>query len=76
VTVAHVDEHRQVWRTRRLCTGDTLFIRGPESEKRIDPGRGHPDGSVYGGAQVDETRQGSVPGIFACGHVCMCMIGG
>jgi NADPH-dependent 2,4-dienoyl-CoA reductase/sulfur reductase-like enzyme len=71
VTVAQVDEHRQVLaHTARFVPCDTLLLSvGLIPENELTLGAGIRMDPVTGGAQVDETRQCSVPGIFACGNV-------
>lgn len=71
VTIARVDENRvPVAGTESIISCDTLLLSAgliPENELsimagvRLDP--------VTGGALVDETRQTTVPGVFAGGNV-------
>lgn len=71
VTVAQVDENRQVIEnTKRFIPCDILLLSVgliPENELTVQAGiRMHP---TTGGAVVDEKRQTSMPGVFACGNV-------
>lgn len=71
VTIAEVDEKRQpIPGTERYVSCDTLLLSVgllPENELsralqvEMDP--------VTGGPKVDENRQTSVPGVYACGNV-------
>ena len=71
VTIAQVDEKRQpIPGTERYVSCDTLLLSVgllPENELsralnvEMDP--------VTGGPKVDENRQTSIPGVYACGNV-------
>jgi len=71
VTIAKVDKNRvPVAGTERIISCDTLLLSAgliPENELSIMAGV-HLD-PVTGGALVDETRQTTVPGVFAGGNV-------
>lgn len=71
VTVAQVDANRNVIEeTKRYIPCDTLLLSVgliPENELTVQAGVAM--SSITGGALVEENRQTSVPGIFACGNV-------
>ncbi len=71
VTVAQVDEHRQVIKeTMRFIPCDTLLLSvGLIPENELTRCAGVRMDSITGGAVVDETCQTQIPGIFACGNV-------
>lgn len=71
VTIARVDENRRpIEETREYIPCDTLLLSVgliPENELSLQAGIRMD--AVTGGALVDQDRQTSVPGIFACGNV-------
>lgn len=71
VTIARVDENRRpIAETREYIPCDTLLLSVgliPENELSLQAGIRMD--AVTGGALVDQDRQTSVPGIFACGNV-------
>lgn len=71
VTIAQVDENRRIIEsTKRYIPCDTLLLSvGLIPENELTRLAGITMDPVTGGAQVDENRQTSVPGIFACGNV-------
>lgn len=71
VTVAEVDERRQVIPgTEEYVPCDTLLLSvGLIPENELTLGADIAMDRVTSGAVVDEQRQTSVPGIFACGNV-------
>ena len=71
VTVAQVDSDRKIMEnTKRFIPCDTLLLSvGLIPENELTAQAGVAMSPVTGGAIVDETRQTSVPGIFACGNV-------
>lgn len=71
VTVAQVDSNRKILEnTKRFIPCDTLLLSvGLIPENELTAQAGVAMSPVTGGAIVDETRQTSVPGIFACGNV-------
>lgn len=71
VTIAKVDEKRApIPGTERYIACDTLLLSvGLIPENELTTQAGIPLHSVTNGAAVDENRQTSVPGIFACGNV-------
>lgn len=71
VTIAEVDERRNVIdSTRRYIECDTLLLScGLIPENELTKGAGVEMDMITGGAKVDEFRQTSVDGIFACGNV-------
>lgn len=71
VTIAQVDEHRQILPdTRRYIPCDTLLLSvGLIPENELTRMAGIPLDPVTGGAVVDENRQTLAAGIFACGNV-------
>ncbi len=71
VTIAHVDEKRQIIaESRRYIPCDTLLLSvGLIPENELTRSAGIPMDPITGGALVDENRQTQIPGIFACGNV-------
>lgn len=71
VTVAQVDEYRRpIESTRRFIPCDTLLLSvGLIPENELSKTAGVALDPVTGGARVDQSRETSVPGIFACGNV-------
>ena len=71
VTVAQVDEHRNpIPGTSRFIPCDTLLLSvGLIPENELTKQAGIALDPVTGGALVDEHRQTTVDGIFACGNV-------
>ncbi|MBE6934175.1 MAG: FAD-binding protein [Ruminococcaceae bacterium] len=71
VTVAQVDENRNVIETTKLYIPcDTLLLSvGLIPENELTRGAGIPIDPITGGAMVDERCETAVPGIFACGNV-------
>lgn len=71
VTIAKVDERRQpIPGTETDIPCDTLLLScGLIPENELSKGAGIPLDRVTGGAVVDQNRETSVPGIFACGNV-------
>ena len=71
VTIAKVDEKRNVIEsTKRYIPCDTLLLSvGLIPENELTRGAGIKIDNVTKGAVVDENRQTSVSGIFACGNV-------
>ena len=71
VTIAQVDENRRpVEETKRFISCDTLLLScGLIPENELSKNTGVHIDNVTGGAIVDQNRQTSVEGIFACGNV-------
>ena len=71
VTIAQVDEHRQVIEsTKRYIACDTLLLSvGLIPENELTTFAGIDMSPLTNGALVDENRQTNIPGIFACGNV-------
>ena len=71
VTVAEVDEKRQpIKSTYEFVPCDTLLLSvGLIPENELSKKIGIKLSGITGGAEVDEYRQTSVPGVFACGNV-------
>lgn len=71
VTVARVDEElRAVPGTERYWEADTLLLSvGLIPENELAYGVGVELDPLTGGAVVDQERETSVPGVFACGNV-------
>ena len=71
VTIARVDQNRApIEGTRRYIPCDTLLLScGLIPENELTAGAGIELDRVTGGAVVDQFRQTSVEGIFACGNV-------
>ena len=71
VTVAKVgDDRRPIPGTEEYIECDTLLLSvGLLPENELTRAAGITIDRITGGAQVDETMQTSIPGIFACGNV-------
>ncbi len=71
VTVARVgDDRRPIAGTEEYIECDTLLLSvGLLPENELSREAGIVLDRITGGAQVDETMQTSIPGIFACGNV-------
>ena len=71
VTVAQVDDRRQeIPETRRFIECDTLLLScGLIPENELTQAAGICMDGITGGAVVDQNRQTSIAGIFACGNV-------
>ena len=71
VTIAEVDENRQIKeQTQRFIPCDTLLLScGLIPENELTREAGIQIDNVTSGAVVDQNRQTSVEGIFACGNV-------
>lgn len=71
VTVAKVgDDRRPIPGTEEYIACDTLLLSvGLLPENELSREAGIVLDRITGGAQVDETMQTSIPGIFACGNV-------
>lgn len=71
VTIAQVDEHRQpIPGTQEYVECDTLLLSvGLIPENELSKMAGIQLDPVTGGPVVDEMRQTSQPGVFACGNV-------
>ena len=71
VTVAQVDAHRKpIDGTQEFIPCDTLLLSvGLIPENELSKQAGISIDAVTNGAAVDQNRQTSVPGIFACGNV-------
>ena len=71
VTIAQVDERKNpIPGTERYIECDTVLLSvGLIPENELSLGAGVQLDGVTGGALVDETRQTSLPGVFACGNV-------
>ncbi len=71
VTVAEVDENRRIKEeTKRYIPCDTLLLScGLIPENELTRAAGIEMDRVTGGALVDEHRETTTPGIFACGNV-------
>ncbi len=71
VTVAKVgDDRRPIAGTEEYIQCDTLLLSvGLLPENELTREAGITIDRITGGAQVDETMQTSIPGIFACGNV-------
>ncbi len=71
VTIARVDEHLQVMEEgQEYVPCDTLLLScGLIPENELTRQMGIALDPVTGGAVVDENRQTTVPGVFACGNV-------
>ena len=71
VTVAQVDENRKpIWETREYIPCDTLLLSvGLIPENELSKTAGVDLCSATNGAVVDQDRQTSVAGVFACGNV-------
>ncbi len=71
VTIAKVDENRRpIKETEQYIPCDTLLLScGLLPENELTKGAGIDIDRVTGGAVTDQSRQTSVPGVFACGNV-------
>lgn len=71
VTIAQVDEQRRpIDHTRQYISCDTLLLSvGLIPENELSKGAGVALDSITKGASVDQNRETSVEGIFACGNV-------
>jgi NADPH-dependent 2,4-dienoyl-CoA reductase/sulfur reductase-like enzyme len=71
VTIAEVDENRQpIASTEWVAPCDTLLISaGLIPENELSKGAGIALADSTKGAEVDETFQTSLPGVFSCGNV-------
>lgn len=71
VTIAQVDEHRRpIESTRQYISCDTLLLSvGLIPENELSKDAGVALDSITRGARVDQSRETSVEGIFACGNV-------
>ena len=72
VTISEVDPatRKPIEGTEQFYPCDTLLLSvGLIPENELTLGTGAAMDRVTGGAEVDETRETSVPGIFACGNV-------
>lgn len=71
VTIAQVDEHRRpIESTRQYISCDTLLLSvGLIPENELSKDAGVALDSITKGASVDQSRETSVEGIFACGNV-------
>lgn len=71
VTVAQVDENRKpIPGTEKQFDCDTLLLSvGLIPENELSIGAGVQLSGITGGAEVDDTLQTNLPGIFACGNV-------
>ena len=71
VTIAKVDENRRVIEeTKRYIPCDTLLLSvGLIPENELTRGAGIEMSNITSGALVDENRQTTIPGVFACGNV-------
>ena len=72
VTISEVDPatRKPIEGTEQFYSCDTLLLSvGLIPENELTLGTGAAMDRVTGGAEVDETRETSIPGIFACGNV-------
>ncbi len=71
VTIAQVDEKRKpIAKTREYIPCDTLLLSvGLIPENELSRGANVNISSITNGAVVDQDRQTSLPGVFACGNV-------
>ncbi len=71
VTIAKVDEHRNpIKETEQYIACDTLLLScGLLPENELTKGAGIDMDRITGGAVTDQSRQTSIPGVFACGNV-------
>lgn len=71
VTIAKVDEQRRpIKETEQYIACDTLLLScGLLPENELTKGAGIQMDRITGGAVTDQSRQTSVPGVFACGNV-------
>ena len=71
VTIAGVDERRNpIKETEQYIACDTLLLScGLLPENELTKGAGIDMDRITGGAVTDQSRQTSIPGVFACGNV-------
>ena len=71
VTIAKVDERRNpIKETEQYIACDTLLLScGLLPENELTKGAGITMDRITGGAVTDQSRQTSIPGVFACGNV-------
>ena len=71
VTIAKVDEKRTpIKETEQYIACDTLLLScGLLPENELTKGAGIEMDRITGGAITDQSRQTSIPGVFACGNV-------
>ncbi len=71
VTIAKVDERRNpIKETEQYIACDTLLLScGLLPENELTKGAGIDMDRITGGAVTDQSRQTSIPGVFACGNV-------
>ncbi|MBO5060427.1 MAG: FAD-dependent oxidoreductase [Clostridia bacterium] len=71
VTIAKVDENRKpILETKEYIPCDTLLLSvGLIPENELSKSAGISLSTITSGADVDQDRQTSIPGIFACGNV-------
>ena len=71
VTIAKVDEKRvPIKETEQYIACDTLLLScGLLPENELTKGAGITMDRITGGAVTDQSRQTSIPGVFACGNV-------
>ena len=71
VTIAKVDENRRpIKETFQRIDCDTLLLScGLIPENELTKGIGAELSQVTGGSVVDQSRETSIPGVFACGNV-------
>ncbi len=71
VTIAKVDERRNpIKQTEQYIACDTLLLScGLLPENELTKGAGIDMDRITGGAVTDQSRQTSIPGVFACGNV-------
>ena len=71
VTIAKVDEKRvPIKETEQYIACDTLLLScGLLPENELTKGAGIDMDRITGGAVTDQSRQTSIPGVFACGNV-------
>lgn len=71
VTIAKVDEQRRpIKETEQYVACDTLLLScGLLPENELTKGAGIEMDRITGGAVTDQSRQTSIPGVFACGNV-------
>ena len=71
VTIAKVDERRNpIKETEQYIACDTMLLScGLLPENELTKGAGITMDRITGGAVTDQSRQTSIPGVFACGNV-------
>ena len=71
VTIAQVDDRRTpIKETEQYIACDTLLLScGLLPENELTKGAGIEMDRITGGAVTDQSRQTSIPGVFACGNV-------